>query len=197
MNARRRAWTRLFEEERDAYLLGSLRLALALLLFLNCARLILELVHGGYFADYFHLPLIPESWLPSRSGYALMLGLEATAAGSAFIGFYPRESLFAASSIGLYVLACDRLQYHNNRYELLLLGLLLSFTPADRSFCLLPGASFSLPLEARRGPTFARRAASFGMPIGARGKCCSSVSRTAWRSWPSAASACRARSPLC
>jgi hypothetical protein len=39
----------------------------------------------------------------------------------------------------LYVLLCDRLQYHNNRYALLLLAFLLPFTPCDRSFLLARG----------------------------------------------------------
>jgi hypothetical protein len=39
----------------------------------------------------------------------------------------------------LYVLLCDRLQYHNNRYALLLLAFLLPFAPCDRSFLLVRG----------------------------------------------------------
>jgi hypothetical protein len=36
--------------------------------------------------------------------------------------------------VGLFCFFCDRLQYHNNRYELLLLSLLVSLTPCDRSW---------------------------------------------------------------
>jgi hypothetical protein len=45
--------------------------------------------------------------------------------------------LLGASLIGLYLLCADRLHYHNNRYLLELLSLLLSFTRCDRSFRLL------------------------------------------------------------
>src|SRR3954451_6134108 len=120
---------RFFDEQRDAWVLGLLRLAISALLFFNGLRLILELSGAGYFRDYFHMPLIPEAWLPSRSGYQLLLGAQALAALFAFVGVWPREALLTAASLGLYFLACDRLQYHNNRYVLLLLGLLLAFTP--------------------------------------------------------------------
>ena len=150
-------WARFFNEERDAYLLGLLRLALSVLLFLNGARLIVQLHDGGYFGDFFHIPLVPESWLPSSSGYAVMLGVQALAAVCAFLGWWPREALFTASTLGLFVLSLDRLQYHNNRYAVLLLGFLLAFTPCDRSFLLARKKPHTLPESARLGPTFARR----------------------------------------
>ena len=157
MSALGDAWRRFFGEERDALVLGLLRLALSALLFFNGLRWILELWHGGYFADYFHIPLIPEQWLPNRSAYRLLLGVQALAALLAFVGIWPRESLLTASALGLYVLLCDRLQYHNNRYALLLLGFLLAFTPCDRSFLLVRGRGHTLPREQRLAPTFARR----------------------------------------
>ena len=156
MNRLGQGWRRLFDEQRDAWVLGLLRLAISALLFFNGLRLILELARGGYFADYFHMPLIPEAWLPSRTGYQLLLGAQALATLLAFIGVWPREALLTAASLGLYFLACDRLQYHNNRYALLLLGLLLAFTPCDRSFILIRGRKHALSPEQRRAPTFAR-----------------------------------------
>ncbi|HTA93034.1 MAG TPA: HTTM domain-containing protein [Polyangiaceae bacterium] len=158
MNAtevRRAAW--LFSEERDAYLLGLLRLALSVLLLLNGARLILELKDGGYFGDFFHLPIWPEAFVPSATAYALLLSVQALAALLAFFGLWPRGSLLLASGIGLFILGCDRLQYHNNRYALLLLGFLLAFTPCDRSFLLAKRSPHHLPASARLAPTFARR----------------------------------------
>ena len=150
------AWTRFFNDERDAYVLGLLRLALSALLLVHAGRLILEFSRGGYFGDYFHVPMIPDAWLPSSSGYALLLGLEALAAVFAFFGLWPREALLVTSGLGLFQLTCDRLQYHNNRYALLLLGLLLAFTPCDRSFLIARRPPSLLP-AARRAPTFARR----------------------------------------
>lgn len=157
MSALGQAWRRFFGEERDALLLGLLRLAISALLFFNGLRLIVELSQGGYFADYFHIPMIPEQWVPGGAGYQLLLGVQALASVLAFIGLWPREALLTASSLGLYFLSCDRLQYHNNRYALLLLGFLLAFTPCDRSFLLVRGRGHSLPREQRIAPTFARR----------------------------------------
>jgi len=151
------AYRRFFGEERDSLVLGVLRLAISALLFCNGFRLVLEFVHAGYFADYFHMPLVAETWLPNRAGYGLLLALQALAALCAFVGIRPREALLSASSLGLYFLLCDRLQYHNNRYALLLLAFLLAFTPCDRSFLLVRGRQHTLPREQRIAPTFARR----------------------------------------
>jgi len=149
--------SRFFSEERDAWLLGVLRLAISALLFFNGLRLILELQQGGYFANYFHMPILPEHWLPGEAGYGFLLGLQALAALCAFVGIFPREALLLGSTLGIYFLLCDRLQFHNNRYALLLLALLLAFSPCDRSFLLVRGRSHTLPHEERVAPTFARR----------------------------------------
>jgi Vitamin K-dependent gamma-carboxylase len=151
------AWALFFGEERDAYVLGLLRLAISALLFFNGGRLILELTRGGYFGDFFHIPMVPESWLPARSGYAGLLAIQAIAVSLAFLGVWPREALFVASCLGLFLLSCDRLQYHNNRYVLLLLGFLLAFAPCDRSFLIARGGARQLSAQARKAPTFARR----------------------------------------
>ncbi len=151
-------WSRLFDEERDAYVLGLLRLVMSVLLFLNGSRLIAELLRGGYFGEFFHLPLVPEALVPSRIAFELLLGCQALACAVAFVGRRgAREALLIAASIGLFVLGCDRLQYHNNRYALLLIGFLLAFTPCDRSFILGWRGLKQLPPDARRAPTFARR----------------------------------------
>jgi hypothetical protein len=41
-----------------------------------------------------------------------------------------------ASSVGVYLIACNRLDYHNNRFALFLVAFLAAFTPCDRSFLL-------------------------------------------------------------
>lgn len=157
MSAFSSAFKRFFAEERDALVLGVLRISISVLLLFNGLRLILEFWRTGYFGDYFHIPLLPEAWLPSSSGYGLLLGLQAFATLFAFCGVWPREALLTASSLGLYFLLCDRLQYHNNRYALLLLAFLLAFTPCDRSLLLVRGRNHTLPREQRIAPTFARR----------------------------------------
>src|SRR3954471_22139255 len=106
MNALGRAWRGLFDEQRDAWVLGLLRLAISALLFFNGLRLIIELSRDGYFADYFHMPLLPEAWVPGRSEYQLLLGAQALASMFAFVGMWPREALLTAASLGLYILLC-------------------------------------------------------------------------------------------
>lgn len=176
------AWRRLFGEERDAFVLGLLRLAISVLLFFNGLRLILELSRGGYFGDYFHIPLLPEHWLPSASGYGILLGLQALASVLAFVGVWPREALLTASGLGLYFLACDRLQYHNNRYALLLLALLLAFTPCDRSFLLVRGRKHTLPREQRIAPTYARRLLQIQVSLVYLGSTAGKLLDVDWRS---------------
>ncbi|MGH7327244.1 MAG: HTTM domain-containing protein, partial [Polyangiaceae bacterium] len=45
-----------------------------------------------------------------------------------------RPALAVSSLAGLYTLASDRLQYHHNRYALLLYAFLLALTPCDKSW---------------------------------------------------------------
>ncbi|MEO8903658.1 MAG: HTTM domain-containing protein [Polyangiaceae bacterium] len=179
--ARASLWARLLTEERDAYVLGLLRLALSVLVLLNGGRLILQLYSGGYFGDFFHIPMVPESWLPASSGYALILGVQALAALCAFLGLWPREALFTASTLGLFVLALDRLQYHNNRYALLLLAFLLSFAPCDRSFMIARRPPHTLPEPERVAPTFARRLFQIQVSLVYLGSACGKLLDPDWR----------------
>jgi hypothetical protein len=169
-----------FAEERDAYLLGLLRAALGLLLFLNTGRAILELTNGGYFGDFFHLPLWPESLVPTRALYTALLGLEAGAAVLGFLGVWSRGALLTSASIGLFLLGCDRLQYHNNRYALLLLGFLLAFTPCDRSF-LIAKRTLALPPAERVAPTFARRLFQIQVSLVYLSSACGKLIDADWR----------------
>jgi hypothetical protein len=125
-----------FREQRDVHVLGLARVAFAGLLCLFSLRLAGEFLRGPYFGDVFHMPLLPEQWVPTRAVYGLLLGLQGLGAMLALLGVMARPALLGASLCGLYGLFCDRLQYHNNRYELLLLCLLVSLTPCDRSFVL-------------------------------------------------------------
>ena len=122
------------DEERDPYLLGLLRIAIAALLLLLTLKLFRSYLGEGYFGDVFHMPLLPASLVPSRTGYVLLLGCQALGAVLALLGLAARPALLGAAMCGLYGMACDRLQYHNNRYTLLLVALLVAFTPCDRTF---------------------------------------------------------------
>lgn len=144
---------RLLAEERDATVLGLARLAFSTLMILNAIKLG-RAAMGGYFADYFHLPLLPAALVPSRTVYLGLIALELAGSVLGLAGVYAREGLFLAASIGLFLLGCDRLDYHNNRYVLLLFAFLLAFMPCDRAFVLRR----RMPSDSERvGPTWARR----------------------------------------
>lgn len=132
------SWLR---EEREPYVLGLLRVAFALLSLLLTLKLAQPLLRGEYFGDVFHMPIVPERWVPGRALYALLLSLQGLMAILGLVGILARPALLLASSIGLFGLLCDRLGYHNNRYELLLLTFLVALTPCDRSFRLRGPAS--------------------------------------------------------
>jgi Vitamin K-dependent gamma-carboxylase len=142
---------RLFREEREVYLLGLLRVVFGGLLLAYTLKRGQDLWLRGYFGDVFHLPVWPEAWVPSRPLYTALLGLQATCAVLAVVGVRSRGALLAGAGCGLFLLLCDRLQYHNNRYELLLVTILVSLTPCDRSF------RWRRPARPGPGPRWAAR----------------------------------------
>jgi hypothetical protein len=145
------AW---LDERRETYLLGLARIAFSLLYAHGAFKLLRSALNNGYFGDSFHIPIVPESWVPSRSVYLALLGIQIFAALVAALGPLARPLLLLASSIGLYLLCCDRLAYHNNRYVLHLMVFLLAFTPCDRS---LRAFGPKLGTEQRRALVWAQR----------------------------------------
>ena len=145
------------DEERDGFLLGLMRLLLGVLLCVQAWQRLDELRGWGYFGAYFHLPFVPESWVPSVLEYRGLLVLELVGALLAVVGWFGREGLLVGSSIGLYLMLCDRLQYHNNRFSLLLCCFLCAFCASDRSFLLYRGRGRHLPPANRVAPTLPRR----------------------------------------
>ncbi len=133
-------WLSWLDEQRDAHVLGLARLAFALLLLLYTGRLWRELLRFGYFGDVFHMPLLPESLVPGRQAYLAILAVQTAGCLLSLVGVLARPALLVAALCGLYGVFCDRLGYHNNRYELLLLALLVALSPCDRSFLLFGDA---------------------------------------------------------
>ncbi|HEX2872923.1 MAG TPA: HTTM domain-containing protein [Polyangiaceae bacterium] len=121
-------------EEREAYVLGLLRVAFSLLLLRLTLRMAREAWPGPYFGAVFHMPLLPEGFVLGEQAYAGLLVLQGLGCVLSLVGIFARPALLIAALCGLYGFFCDRLHYHNNRYELLLLTLLVSVTPCDRSF---------------------------------------------------------------
>lgn len=149
------ALSRFFDEERDAFVLGVLRVAVGLLVCVQTALRLVETFRHGFFGDVFHLPIVPEAFVPSLPAY-VGLQLVALAGGAlAVVGFHARAGLLASALIGSFLLLANRLDYHNNRFALLLLALLVAFTPCERSLVLVRGRAHTLPASERRGPRFA------------------------------------------
>jgi hypothetical protein len=149
-----RAWR---DEVGDLTVLGRVRLALGLLLFVGALRAVREL-QSGYFGDVFHVPLLPEALVPGHVVYTAIVAAQLLLAVLVVAGHRARTALALSALLGLYVLSCDRLQFHNNRYALLLYALLLSLAPCDRS------VHIGLPLP-RTGPLWAARLAGLQLSI--------------------------------
>jgi hypothetical protein len=151
------------EETGDTYVASLVRALLGALLTYGAAREVLLLASRDFhFADVFHLPLVPEAWVPGR---ALHLGFALTQLLLALLvvaGRLARPALFATSILGVYLLACDRLAYHNNRYALFLFALLFALAPCDRAFVF---PKRTLTDEERQGPLWAVRLARLQMSI--------------------------------
>lgn len=146
------------DEVGDVTALGAVRIAFGLLLLQSAVRAVQGL-GDGYFGDVFHWPILPEALVPSRGVYSLVVGIQVLLAVLVVAGVRAREALLASAVIGAYVLACDRLQFHHNRWALLCLAALLSMTPCDRAFRLGAGAG------PRVGPLWAVRLAQLQVSL--------------------------------
>jgi vitamin K-dependent gamma-carboxylase-like protein len=146
-----RRWS---DEVGDTHALGAARVALGVLLFANALRAAREL-KLGYFGDVFHWPVLPEAFVPERSVYALLVMTQVLLSAFVVAGSKARGALFASAVIGVYVLLCDRLAFHNNRAALFFYSFLLSFSPCDRAFSVAP------TLGTINGPLWAARLAQF------------------------------------
>jgi hypothetical protein len=129
----------LFGEARETRLLGLVRVAFGAMLLARVADLAFAYRRLGAFADRFHMPLVPEAWVPGPTAYVALLAVMGALGVGVVLGVRARLCLLLLAGAGLYLMACDRLQYHNNRFALFLLAFLLAFAPCDRSFALRPG----------------------------------------------------------
>jgi hypothetical protein len=95
-----------------------------------------ELESDGYFGDHFHLAILPESLVPSRTVYTVLIAARLLCAVLITVGSFPRGALIASAAIGVYTLLCDRLGYHHNRYALDCFAFLVGLSPCDRALSL-------------------------------------------------------------
>jgi hypothetical protein len=147
------------DEVGDAYVLGAVRVALGVLLFANALRSAREL-QDGYFGDAFHWPMVAEALVPSRTGYTFLVVAQVLIAVLVVAGHWARPALLVSALAGIYVLACDRLQFHHNRWALFCFSLLLALSPCDRSFYVADD-----PASTRIGPLWAARLAQLQLSM--------------------------------
>lgn len=138
--------------QHDGTALGVVRVALGLLLMSQALVSARELGAVGYFGDAFHLPFIPEAWVASGKLYAVIIAARLISSMLVIIGHRARPALFVSGALLLYVLLCDRLQFHHNRYSLSLFAMLLSLAPCDRSFSLVTSEDAPRSEASRVGP---------------------------------------------
>jgi hypothetical protein len=124
-----RSWR---DEIGDTRPLRATRAVVGLLLLDSAARAWREL-QSGYFGDAFHWPMIPETLVAPRMAYAGIVLAEAILAAMVTVGFRARAALFGSALLGTYVLLCDRVEFHNNRWALACYSLLLALAPCDRA----------------------------------------------------------------
>ena len=123
------------DEQGDTWVLALVRVALGVMLLLSAVRSASDLA-AGYFGDAFHWPLLPEALVPSRPVYVALVAAQLVLALLVVAGPRSRDALLASATLGAYVLFCDRLGFHNNRWALFLYAALLAFSPCDRFLCL-------------------------------------------------------------
>jgi hypothetical protein len=153
--------TRFKDEIADGYILGPVRVALGALLGWHALTAAEELAKLGYFGDTFHVAMVPEAFVPTHRMYAVLLALRVVLAVMAMFGVWARPALALGALLGLWLLLCDRLQFHHNRYSLFCYALLVSLTPCDRSW----RATDSAVLVSRTGPFWGVRLAQLQISL--------------------------------
>ncbi|HEX8953071.1 MAG TPA: HTTM domain-containing protein, partial [Polyangia bacterium] len=129
--SRLRAWR---DEVGDVQRLGLVRLVLGFFLFRQALHDVDHAAAWGYFGTRFHVPIVPEAWVPSPLGWATLEAAMLAMGALVVAGVAARPALFASGVAGVYLLLCDRMRYHHHIYTLYLMALLLAFTPCDRSW---------------------------------------------------------------
>ena len=157
----RAAIARFRDEIADGYALGPVRAVVGALLGWHALLAAEELARLGYFGDRFHVAMLPDLLVPSHRLYALVLAARVCLAVMITIGVWARPALALSAVAGLWILLCDRNQFHHNRYSLYLYAFLLSLTPCDRSW----RATETAVPEPRTGPYWAARLVALQVSI--------------------------------
>ncbi len=150
--------TRWRDETGDTTPLGFARMLTGGFLVYEGARAWQELSASTYFGEVFHVAMIPEGLVPTRGVYASLLIAEMLLGVVVLLSRFARPALLVSALLGVYVLLCDRVQFHHNRYSLACFAFLLAFTPCDRAYVV------GEPRD-RTGPLWAMRLAQLQMSI--------------------------------
>lgn len=153
--------TRFKDEIGDGYVLGPVRVAIGALLGWQTLNAASELEKLGYFGDVFHVAMVPEVLVPSHSLYTVLLAARLCLAVMIMFAVWSRPALAVSALLGLWLLLCDRLQFHHNRYSLYCYAFLLALTPCDRSW----RAAESAVTPPRTGPFWGVRLAQLQVSI--------------------------------
>ena len=145
--------TRFADEIADAYVLGPVRVVVGALFAYHALGAAEELATLGYFGEMYHRSMLPDVLVPSHRLYALLLAARVCLAVMIVLGVWARPALALSAMAGMWMLLCDRNQFHHNRYSLFLYGFLLALTPCDRSW----RATEPAVPEPRTGPFWAVR----------------------------------------
>jgi hypothetical protein len=156
------ALTRWRDEEGETHAIAVARIVLGLLLLQSALRAAEEL-RGGYFGDAFHWPILPEALVPSAVVYGVVVGAQGVLAVLVVLGLGARPALLASALLGTYVLLCDRVQFHHNRWAMACYALLLGFAPCDRVYGL--DARRRRASTPTRGPLWAARLAQLQVSV--------------------------------
>jgi len=151
MLARIRAWR---DEVGDVQRLGLVRLALGFFLFRQALHDVQHETVWGYFGARWHLPILPDSLVPSTLGFACVEAALLSLGALVVVGIAARPALLLSGIGGIYLLLCDRMRYHHHIYTLYLMALLVAFMPCDRSWA--RGRRFAADDE-RIGPLWSVR----------------------------------------
>jgi hypothetical protein len=138
----------------DVQRLGLVRLALGFFLFRQALHDLEHETTWGYFGARFHIPIVPEAWVPSALGFGVIEAALLALGALVVIGVVARPALFASGVAGIYLLLANRMRYHHHIYTLYLMALLFAFIPCDRSWA--RGRRFAADDE-RIGPLWAVR----------------------------------------
>ena len=147
------------DEVGDVYVLGLVRVALGVLLCANALRAVIDL-RRCFFGDVFHWPMLPGALVPSYSVYTVIVAAQILLSVLVVAGHLARPALLASALLGTYVLLCDRLQFHHNRWALFCYAALLALAPCDRSLYVA-----GPPASTRLGPLWAARLAQLQVSL--------------------------------